>query len=927
MSDFDEIDEIDEIDALEDDEATSLVPSDPVGALIDQTSSELNELLIEAQDLSSELSSDPSTALVAVTGKSPVEVKRQMAVVRADVMKKKQQILVKQEELKDLLERKMNEVLQVVGPLNAMVKRLEEGIWTANLYLGRDEVVTQLRDGEPAPAATPLSVRQLVLAMDEECAISVESGGIDAMDIDKFDEWLLEDEAHLNQIFPEQRGIIALVPRWSEVDYGNPWESAARNQENHQTYFLIRNGERLYRYVTDFVAGERLVPTASEFTDFFYEHTYSWSKTPRKPLEPGTDSWNKAEAAADARKRHYMRVGLIFQGLVDRTTVFHPLPGTVRFLEADDYDEGRIVIIADGDFLLADGRESFRDWQRRLMQDIRPGMRIIGAFDTYESRESWVLQPKHVSSPDSFTPHIITERVSDRRLKFTYDRTDAIWGYHEDPDHPGYECWGPRPSAKRASCTFYIDNNLVLPFDLIDVADIKRFLGSRTERHQYVKMFPLLKAVLRSKKDEAEQEAPFRLMLAGLFARDLAVTIEEATLAVPALVEWYKLTNRSHRPLIGTQEDNAKAVRMLTDEYRRRLEDAKKPIKAELVATLHAAHPTALMIARARDGHYVVLEPQDTGDTFVIETAYSSRGVLKERLEWQLVGTRPARWVVAYASEAFNTWNTMAEPRATFSGPEIEVVTNQLVEKRTVAGHTVVAVMAIDGTRGNRHHATVLSSIELDDVYRGLSVDEYWDQARAHPLTASYHEPDVTCYTIQLARNADGTVSWSRAEWGVSYPTASAWPCWEPTGQYNKGWRQVRLCDAVVDEITRARETYEEIRIHADALERTVYDLEALICKQYTAAAERKAYEDFIEEYRDPELWEGHRKTLRLKKLEPGRRDFDELENAMEILVEAGHVLNGLSVGEVIDHARELYGFSGEAPSELVSLVFDNIVA
>jgi hypothetical protein len=894
---------------------------DQIGARIDQTSAELNKLMAEAAELSTTVSSDPSTALVEVTSRTPVEMKHQMAVVRSEVMKKQQEIVAKQEELRSLLEKKMSEVRAVITPLNAMVRKLEEGIWTANLYLGRDEEITQIRDGEPAPAPTPITVRQMVLAMDEECAIAEEEGGIDATSLDQFDEWLLESDDHLNQVFPEPRGVIALVPRWTDVDYGNPWETTSRNKENHQTYFLIRNGQRLYRYVTNFTAGERLVPAATEFTDFFYSKSYSW--TERKPLEPGTDSWKKAESEADARKRHYMRVGLILQGIIDRTAVFHPLPGPVRFLEADDYDEGRIVIIADGDQALSDGRESFRDWQSRLMREIRPGMRIIGAFNTYDSRDDWEVYPKTASYPESLVPHVITERAGEHKLKFTFTRTDEIWGYHPDPDHPGWKTWGGRTPAKAASCKFSISSPLVLPFDLITVEDIDRFLNSRSERHQYVNMFPLLKASRRALVAEAAQEAPFRTMLAGVLSRDNGVTISEATDAISDLVDWWKLANKNHRPLVGNEQDNAKAVRMIIDEHKRRLADAKRPLNQTLITSLRATHHTALVIGRRRDGTYVVLEPQDAGDTFVVAVTYSARGVEKERLEWQLVGTGPSRWVIAYTSPAYATWNTMATKRDVFTGPEITEALQALVAERTKAGQSIAAVMLIDGTRGARNRSTALAALELETP-KDQTLAEYWAEVKLHPLTTRYGEPGLKAYVVKLRRYPDGHIGWTRSTWSISYPTGITWPCWEPTS-YAKDWRRIWEDQAVMDEATAAHDIYNEVRAIRSSLSSTVYSLEEQVAQQYQVQAERAAYEAFLEEYHDPDLWEGHSKTIKIDHISPGRRDFESVEPAVELLVEAGHVLDGLSVREAVERARVLYGFKGQVPERLADFTFDDV--
>lgn len=902
---------------------TEPVLDDQVGVRIDQTSSELNQLLAEARALSAELSSDPGVALVAVAGRSPANVKQQMALTRASVMKQQQKIVAKQAELKDLLERKMREVSEIIAPLNAMVKKLEEGIWTANLYLGRDEEIIQLRDGEPASSTTPITVRQLVLAMDEECAASEASGGIDAMSMETFDEWLLADESHLDQVFPEERGVVALVPRWSEVDYGNPWESTARNQDNHQTYFLIRNGARLYRYVTDFIAGERLVPTAAEFTDFFY--TRGGYSREREPLKPGTDAWHRAETSADARKRHYMRVGLILQGLVDRTAVFHPLPGTVRFLEPDDYDEGRIVIIADGDQLLDDGAEPFREWQRRLMREVRPGVRIIGAFNTYDARESWTIHPPRASKPDSFIPHTVTERVGERALKITYARTDEVWRYVDMPDRPGYERLAPVTPRTRASCTFSIDTDLVLPFDLIAVEDVDRYLRSRTDRHRYVRMFPLLKAARRTKLAEIEQEAPFRLLLTGLLARESGVGLDAAASSVPELVDWWKVTNKSHRPLVGSAEDNAKAVRLIIAEHARRLAAAARPLDQSLVKRLRSSHADAVVIGRRRDGTYVVLDPQDGGNTFVCETIYSAKGVVKDRQEWQLVGTRPSRWVVAHASTSFATWNVLADRRNVFTAPEIADATDRLVTTRTDQGAVVVAVMIIDGTQGARRQSTLLAALEVRDADAGHLTAEYWDTARAHPLTGPSQDLELTSYTVSLGRDGDGQVTWRRRDYGdSSYPTAIAWPVWEPSGQYTKGWRRVWLSDAAAAAANLAHDRYDEIAHLARSLDHLVNTLESSVVVQFAERAERRAYDEFLEEYHDPELWDGVRKSLRVLKIECGRRDFDDVERALSLLVEGGHVLDGLSVREALEHARTLYSFEGTIPHEMDDFILSS---
>src|SRR5690606_29928828 len=137
-----------------------------------------------------------------------------------------------------------------VEGLSAMLRAAEEAIWTINLYLGKDERIVRLREGKPAAPETKIAIRQLVLYMDEECAIAAEHGGIDVRSIEAFDEWVAEPE-HLRQVLPETRGVVALKVRRNARDYGDPWMSSEMNRANQHTYFLMRNGENLYRIDTE----------------------------------------------------------------------------------------------------------------------------------------------------------------------------------------------------------------------------------------------------------------------------------------------------------------------------------------------------------------------------------------------------------------------------------------------------------------------------------------------------------------------------------------------------------------------------------------------------------------------------------------------------------------------------------------------------
>ena len=108
----------------------------------------------------------------------------------------------------EALEAALNAQMEILRPMQLQVEKMTDGIAAMNLYLGRDEDIHTLRSGEPAPASTPITVRQLVLSMDQECAASAESGGMDARSIEEFTTWLLADAANLDQVLPEAKGVV-----------------------------------------------------------------------------------------------------------------------------------------------------------------------------------------------------------------------------------------------------------------------------------------------------------------------------------------------------------------------------------------------------------------------------------------------------------------------------------------------------------------------------------------------------------------------------------------------------------------------------------------------------------------------------------------------------------------------------------------------
>lgn len=874
-------------------EETAAVES-PAEAIV-RVSAELEELGREVAELS-ERGVSTGTDLIPTRGGSPVAAKQELGRLSVVVDEKKELIKAKREELDDLLQTQLAATRKLLEPLEKMAAQLTEGIWTINLYLGREEELVLLKDGKPADASEPITIRQLALAMDQECAVAAEEGGIDAIDIDAFEEWLLADPAHLDQVLPERKGVVALQPRFDDKTYSDPWKTATVSEANKQTYFLIRNGEKVYMTSTDFNVGRRLVPASDEFTSFFVEKRRDWDtgeyETVR--IEPGTDAWIKAEERADARARHYMRVALILQGLVDRTTVFAPLPpGKVSFLDPAEFEKERVRFVMDAEAALGTGKEGFYEWQKRLNAELGKGMRIIGCFHGTEWRECnecldyncrpiWGkhsrVSPNNSGAPSSYEVHVIEKQRADGGLEFRFQRTEEIWDARRR-EH--------RLPKNKATCVVRPEDRFILPFDLITIEELTYYLHSRTERADYVAMFPVIKAAIKLKRAEAEAEEPFRRLLVGQMVSVNGVSAEAAEAEVDELIRWWKFSTRTHRALVGS--DDAKALAQIVEEHGLRLKDRARPVDEKLLASLRARHPSRILIARKRGGAYVVLEASGTENVYVDYFEYGARGKMRSQEDWKLL--QPAnvsRWQTLESSERWENWDWAGNQNTHLRGPETDSLVEQLREEYGPDSSLLEE-------EDEKPHLLLAVSYEqkLHTFHVHCIVGEA--SSKGGRLTGTRTEPKIAVYerrwkrvgnpaTIELRKHS----RWNRSINSWLYRDELPWerhgtPLWTD--------------GAAIAEAERRQDAYAELEEENRELRDRSRRLSRQIEVAWLADAEQAAYGRFMEDYGDPDLWDGHRKSLTIEF--PYGHRTDNLMLLCEYAAEREKDVEGLTVAEV----------------------------
>jgi hypothetical protein len=446
---------------------------------------------------------------------------------------------------------------------------------------------------------------------------------------------------------------------------------------------------------------------------------------------------------------------------------------------------------------------------------------------------------------------------------------------------------------------------------------MRRFLLRRGDRHHYASMFPVIKAAIAAKEREAEVEAPFMTMLAGVLARENRVSVAEAQEQIPDLVWWWKGKNRYHRPLLldamhpSIDEDDeeeggrsaggrrsaaalgmkgrraqrealaeeaasrrsrdraraeaveqversALAVRMIVAEHARRLVDARRPINEAVVSTLRDAHPVRLLIARPRRAGYIVLTPAEGHkNVYVHEHEYSARGELRETREWVLPRAASVRtWVIVETSERWEQWDLHAAESAHLRGPDEERILAEAL--RDFDADPDSLALAWDGRTFTWWTAADAATLDTE-----------------HLLTARQQGPSIQTQTRrwEFANGAVRLGEW-REDWHAPaefgrHERVLPWdklayrsPFDEDRDRPRKPEHNVlRRADARIARFEADVQHFRDVLKLSSRMSRRASALVQSVEAEWLARAWATERRRFDEDFGDPELWEAHRQS------------------------------------------------------------------
>ena len=521
------------------------------------------------------------------------------------------------------------------------LQKIKKILTSVSLYLGDNEEIVQIQAGNWASIDEILHIRQLVLYADEECAVRLEDGGLDWRYLEDFDDWIVSDIKHLEQLAPEPKCIVAIKPRRKNYNYGtNSYSFESQlNEKNRETYFLIRHGTNVFRVTTEWGVKDKLFPTQAEMDNYFTKDVYN----------PNTETYDLVKVAPDdsdyedclknfeRANLNYRNALLILQGLIDRTGLFPDLQDRgINLLFAHAFQDCvKLIHDADESKLLVTGKETFKQYQDRVNKRLDVGHRVVisslreaNRADREERRyyPTW----RH-GEPDDKQLYILQKGREGYEWTIKFENKD-------------------RNTTKLSSLGLNPEDRFILAYDLVSSEDMLYFLNDRLSRSEYLDLIPFIKKVCRWRIEEEEKEKPFLLMLTGYLSGFMKGKERSEVLAeAKDLIQNWKFKNKHFRYI---QQNESKALNQIMLEFKAREQTRNVSFDFEKYVT-----PETLLIFRKGD-KFIRYTKFDKFGVYLNKDTYSLSkfGVGVESVKQITASHRPSDKFILYKSQDWDKW-------------------------------------------------------------------------------------------------------------------------------------------------------------------------------------------------------------------------------------------------------------------------------
>jgi hypothetical protein len=430
--------------------------------------------------------------------------------------------------------------------LKEQTKRIEDRIFTVELYAGLVESLVQVCEGAPASNDTKLHLHQRRHYMDEECLLDYKAGGMEFKDLKAFDRWLGKKK-NFNRILPFPRSLVAFRVRRDQKEHTftslySFIRFLLKDDLDKKTFLYLRNGEQLWRLETGIDFGKRLFPDKAlsttlgtgelwfkEFagrvdeiiSDAAHQGLLEDQKQAKKEYKAELAAWNKlSKQEQDGRCKPYYyephdrwekltpdsvyyddacrkiaaeamqhnRVAVVLQGILDRSPALHPHPPW-QLWTPEGFTNALELHYDQTRALTSGAAPDFEAYRAKLNASIRRGSTTVGQDDAWERAMAEKYNEEHKWSDKQYhTPHGnpgpgLVATVT----KLSHDKKRATFEWLRE--RRSYQRWGNRGDIKtRFTCAV----SDLLNVDAYQPGDFLQFYSDPRTRAQYLKWAPLL---------------------------------------------------------------------------------------------------------------------------------------------------------------------------------------------------------------------------------------------------------------------------------------------------------------------------------------------------------------------------------------------------------------------------------------------------
>lgn len=370
-------------------------------------------------------------------------------------------------------------------------EQMLSSVHTMKLWLGQGVNIVPMIDGSSAPADEPVRFMQQLLYLDEEIFTKKLVGeGFSSDHFSSLQALLQENPGMVTRMLPYERCICITRVRRHRREFEIPGNWAAvmdivqRHEQDMKLQIFVKDGERLTMIMADdeTSGAPRLFPSKAEIDGIFVDRGYGRDA---RVIDVRDVQYADKRRDHDKTALFYKRLLLILWGGHEREGILGDFPKGLNWLTGSTHSE-RFQFIHDEEMGLHEDRQPVLQWIDAQNRAVRPGSMVIATWSRLFSSDrapgAWSntlnREAEQIRFPVRNMEKVQVVRKGEalfvscpcERQRWRDDNkvTGISVRIQDDAAQPGTLAGG------------------VLCLDNVRAAELRTYIGSRTERKSYL---------------------------------------------------------------------------------------------------------------------------------------------------------------------------------------------------------------------------------------------------------------------------------------------------------------------------------------------------------------------------------------------------------------------------------------------------------